>query len=212
MLEILVTGTGRCGTGFIAELISSAGVHCTHEQVFNPMGWSYALEQMRLMNERPEWKWIAESSWCGAVYLDRPELAGVTVVHLVRHPKKVIDSHLREWKANHPYYSPHYHWLEKHLPELAEYDTPEGKAACKILRLNEMIEARADLFHHIEWDPRGLLGALGINWNGRELFNNPEHNAHPGRKESDVMLGDLPAELRGPIAEMTERYGYEWVN
>ena len=210
MLEILITGTGHCGTAFAAHILESAGVHCTHEVVFNPMGWSAAQEQMRLMIERPEWNWTAESSWGGAVHLTRPELDGVTVVHLVRHPKKVLDSHLREWKALHPYYNPHYHWLTKHLPELNGYDTPEGKAACKVLRLNEMIEARADVFHRIEDDPRELLDKLGIDWQGCELFNNPEHNAHPGRTESDVTLGDLPVELQGPIAEMTERYGYEW--
>lgn len=174
------------------------------------MGWGYALEQMRLMNEHPEWKWIAESSWCGSVYLDRPELDGVTVVHLVRHPKKVLDSILREWTSLHPYYNPHYHWLTRHLPELAEYETPVGKAACKVLRLNEMVEARANLRHRIEDDPRELLDKLSIDWQGRELFNNPKHNAHPGRVESDVQLGDLPAEFRGPIEEMSVRYGYEW--
>ena len=212
MLEILVTGIGRCGTGFIAELLGSAGVHCTHEQVFNPMGWSYAQEQMRLMNERPEWKWTAESSWCGAMYLNRPELAGVTVVHLVRHPKKVLDSHLREWKVLHPYYSPHYHWLEKHLFGLAEHETPMDKATYKVLRLNEKVSKRADIRHRIEDDPRELLDKLGIDWQGRELFNNPEHNAHPGRAESDVQLVDLPEVYRGRIEKMSTRYGYEWVN
>ena len=141
---------------------------------------------------------------------DRPELADVTVVHLVRHPKKVLDSLLREWKATHPYYNPHYHWLEKHLPELADYKTPEAKATYKVLRLNEMIQYRADVFHRIEDNPRGLLDKLGIDWQGCELFNNPEHNAHPGRVESDVQLADLPAELRGPMEEMSTRYGYEW--
>jgi hypothetical protein len=210
MLEILITGTGRCGTAFAAHLLESAGVYCTHEVVFNPMGWSAAQEQMRLMIERPEWNWTAESSWGGAVHLTRPELDSVTVVHLVRHPKKVLDSHLREWKARHPHYNPHYHWLTKHLPELADYDTPEGKAACKVLRLNEMIEARADVFHRIEDDPRDLLDKLSLDWQGCELFNNPEHNAHPGHAESDVQLADLPEVYRERIEKMSTRYGYEW--
>ena len=211
MLEILITGTGRCGTGFVARLLKSAGVQCTHEAVFNPMGWSNAQEAMRLMDERPEWNWTAESSWCGSVYLDRPELDGVTVVHLVRHPKKVIDSLLREWKGTHPYYNPHYHWLEKHLPELADYKTPEAKATYKVLRLNEMVEFRADVCHRIEDDPRELLDKLGIDWQGCELFNNPEHNAHPGRAESDVQLADLPEGDGGRIEKMSTRYGYEWM-
>lgn len=210
MLEILITGTGRCGTRSAARLLDSAGMKCTHEGVFNPMGWGYSQEQMRLMDERPEWNWKAESSWCGSVYLDRPELDNVTVVHLVRHPKKVLDSLLREWKSTHPYYNPHYHWLTRHLPGIALYETPVGKAAYKALALNQMIEFRADVFHRIEDDPRELLDKLGIDWDGKELFNNPEHNAHPGRAESDVTLGDLPAELREQIAEMTARYGYEW--
>lgn len=210
MLEILVTGTGRCGTGFIAKLLTSAGCRCTHEQVFNPMGWGNALEQMRLMEERAEWGWTADASWCGSVYLDRPELDGVTIVHLVRHPKKVLDSFLREYKANHPYYNAHYHWLTKRLPEMQTYKTPEGKAACKVLRLNELIDAHANVFHRIEDDPRELLDKLGIDWQDKELFNNPEHNAHPGRAESDVTIADLPEELQGPMEEMGVLYGYEW--
>ena len=210
MLEILITGTGRCGTGFVKNLLITAGVRCTHEGMFNPMGWGYALEQMRLMNERPEWKWIAESSWCGSVYLDRPELDDVTVVHLVRHPKKVLDSILREWSSLHPYYNPHYHWLTRHLPKLTEYKTPAGKAAYKVLTLNRLVEARADMRHRIEDDPKELLLALGIDWGERDLFNNPEHNAHPGRVESDVQLADLPVEFQGPMEEMSGRYGYEW--
>lgn len=210
MLEILVTGSGRCGTGFVAKLLTSAGCRCTHEQIFNPNGWDHAVEQMRMMDEHPEWKWRGESSWCAAVYLDRPALRDVTVVHLVRHPKQVLDSCLRRYKFNHPYYGPYYHWLAKHLPGLDEQDTPEGKAAYRYLRLNELVEKRADIFHQVEHDPKELLAKLDIDWQGYGLFNNTEYNAHPGGVESDVRLDDLPVELQWPIAKMSTKYGYEW--
>lgn len=209
-LEILITGTGRCGTGFIAKLLTSAGCRCTHEQIFNPNGWDNALWQMQLMAEHPEWNWRAESSWCGSVYLDRPELQDVTVVHLVRHPKKVLDSLLRRHKSTHPYYGPHHHWLAKHLPGLKEWDTPEGKAAYQYVQMNKIVEVQANILHQVEHDPKELLAKLDIDWSGYGLFNDTEYNAHPGPIESDVQLDDLPIEFYTPIKKMTTRYGYEW--
>jgi hypothetical protein len=163
-----------------------------------------------MMREHPEWSWNAESSWCGAVYLDRPELQDVTVVHLVRHPKKVLDSLLRRHKHNHPYYGPHHHWLIKHLPELGEWDTPEGRAACQYVQMNRMVEKRADIFHQVEHDPKELLAKLDIDWQGCDLFDDTAYNAHPGALTSDVKIADLPAEFQALIEEMTARYGYEW--
>ena len=210
MIDILVTGTGRCGTGFVAKLLTSAGCYCTHEQMFTPYGWAHAMAKMRDSSLHPEWKWRAEASFGAAVYLDRPELKGVTVVHLVRDTKKVIDSMLRRYKAMAPYHGPHFHWLARHIPEIWDWPTPEGRAAYRYLKLNEMCEARADIFHRVEDDPKQLLAKLDINWMGYGLFNDTKYNAHPGTITSDVRLDDLPEKLRWPIDRMTRRYGYEW--
>jgi hypothetical protein len=35
-MKFVVTGTGRCGTGFTARLMTAAGLNCGHEQAFRP--------------------------------------------------------------------------------------------------------------------------------------------------------------------------------
>lgn len=77
-MRLLITGTGRCGTQWIAAALTAAGVPCTHET-----HWT-----RRLHGDR---HWSAEASWPAAPYTPLP---GVHVVHLVRHPLAVIRSRL----------------------------------------------------------------------------------------------------------------------
>ena len=214
MSEIVVSGTGRCGTGYIAQVLSSAGRPCTHEGVFNRQGWEYAWEQMQLRIANPHWDFHAESSWLAAPFLDKPELEDATVVHLVRHPKDVLDSFLRLMVYTHPTYGPYYKWMAEKIPQIEALERPEDRAAYWYIKLNQMVERRADITHRVEDDPRDLLDKLGIEhyWD-KELFNNRKYNARPGYGPSNVMPEDIsiPA-LHTELLRMTERYGYSWAD
>src|SRR5690606_17811422 len=74
-MRVLITGTGRCGTGWMARALTAAGAPCGHEAAFTA-------------RRHGDCDWVAESSWLAAPYLDR--LDGVYVVHLVRDPLKTI--------------------------------------------------------------------------------------------------------------------------
>ena len=76
-MRVLITGTGRCGTGWMARALTAAGAPCGHEAAFTA-------------RRHGDCDWVAESSWLAAPYLDR--LDGVYVVHLVRDPLKTIAS------------------------------------------------------------------------------------------------------------------------
>jgi len=206
-MDILITGTGRCGTGYISQVLTSAGVPCTHEQVFTTRGWDFALECIRLRKEHPEWGWLAESSWLAVPFLDRPELVDMRVVHLVRHPKAVMDSNLKLRYFSGSLYETNF--MRPYLPELDDWPLPEHKAACWYLRMNELCEARADVFHRVEDDPRLLLDKLGIDHAGKPIYANTSYNTRPGIP-SDVDLDTLPDRLRDRLFEMTMRYGYDW--
>jgi len=205
---LLVTGTGRCGTGFASQVLNSAGVGCTHEGVFTLDGWEYAIHLIKERRRNPAWGWQADSSWLAVPFLDRPELAAMTVVHLVRHPKKVMDSHLR-LMAHRPEAVPYYQGMEDYLPELATYDVID-RAAYWYLKLNEMAAARADLFHRVEDDAGVLLDKLGVDWAGKPSFDDTTYNSRPGYGPSDVLLSDVSQPLRDQLAEMSLRYGYQW--
>lgn len=210
MPEIVVTGTGRCGTGYIAQVLTSAGCPCSHEGVFNRAGWEKAWELMQLRIANPHWEHHAESSWLAAPFIQRPELKDVTVVHLVRHPKDVMDSFLRLMVYTHPTYGPYYQWMAEKLPKLNALDRPEDRAAYWYIKLNQMIEPRADVFHRVEDDPRELLEKLGIETTNT-LFNNKKYNTRPGYGPSNVTLEDISEPiLRMQLLQMTERYGYSW--
>jgi len=133
-MKYLITGTGRCGTGYIAMVLRGAGVKCGHENVFGRTG----IESARL--------WDADSSWYAAFYLDDPILDGLTIVHLVRHPKEVIDSQLSMKNWTHPAYNGA-ETLLPYLPSLAPCRTPLEMSARWYLEVNRLIEPHADIFH-----------------------------------------------------------------
>lgn len=209
-MKYLVTGTGRCGTGYVAKALTSAGVNCTHEGVFSLNGVEHARETIQNWRANPSWGWEAESSWMAAPFLDDPVLEGVTVVHLVRHPFDFIQSHIRmcNWDGRYAGFN---QWTYAHVPGLEDVADPVCRSARLYVQWNEMIESHANVFHRIEDDARFLLDELGIDWQGRELFSDTRYN-HRAVNQETFGLAEarrLPREYRLPLYEMLERYGYD---
>jgi hypothetical protein len=206
---LLITGTGRCGTGYIAEVLNSVGHKCTHEKIFSMKGLDYAREQLALRRSRPEWRWQAESSWLIAPHLGEPWLSDLTVVHLVRHPRNFIRSHQRmsNWTTKH--YERGQEYLYSIMPELLDHPPPYERSAYFWVKWNEMIEPHARHLHRIEDDVTGLLDALGLVHEGCDLFADKEHNSRALVHEKPFELEDLSSETFDMISEMMERYGYE---
>lgn len=209
---LLGTGTGRCGTGYFAQVLHSVGIQCSHEGVFGADTLEETVQKLAVRTDPANhwWGWEAESSWLAPPFLDRPELEGVTVVHLVREPKKVIDSQMRiraftegdnHWRR----------WQLQWLPELE--DRPEvEQAALFYVRWNRMIEAhKPPLRYRVDKDSiLELLDLLGVDWRDKEVYRNKRYNSRAGWGPSDVDLDGLPEPLRGELREMSEGYGYEW--
>jgi hypothetical protein len=79
--RILITGCGRSGTHYMANLLTAAGMPCGHETVFSAYG----------DNKAP---FRYESSWYAAPFISQRK--DIThVIHLVRHPQKVMESFYR---------------------------------------------------------------------------------------------------------------------
>jgi len=107
-LRYVVAGTGRCGTVFVAKLLTSLGVPCSHEGIFNSFDIKNAIDILRGEKKVTpsdisckEGNWIspgeldrvsAESSYMAAPFLDSSVLKCAKVVHLIRNPLKVISS------------------------------------------------------------------------------------------------------------------------
>lgn len=206
-MKYLITGTGRCGTGCIAQVLCSAGVKCTHEQVFNTRGIDFAKECIITRRSNPQWGLDGESSWYAAFHLDNPILDGITIVQLVRHPKDVIDSQLSMGNWTHPAYNGA-KTLLPYLPSLADCQSPLEMSAHWYLEVNRLIEPHTHTFHRVEDDAILLLKKLGIDYTGKTLFNDKKYNTRR-TYPSDVNLHeDLVEPLRSEILEMADRYGY----
>lgn len=74
--RFVIVGTGRSGSGFIADALTRAGIRCGHENWWGP-------RQDRTV------AWDGDSSWCATFELDG---YGGHVFHQVRDPLKVVRS------------------------------------------------------------------------------------------------------------------------
>ena len=86
-LQVLVVGTGRCGTGFLSHSLERSGFTCGHEAIFNH--WDEEKVRQRYIASTLS----AEASWAAAPFLGADWLdPAVKVIHLTRSPLEVIKS------------------------------------------------------------------------------------------------------------------------
>jgi hypothetical protein len=86
-LEVLIIGTGRCGTGFLAKSLDRSGISCGHESIFNH--WDKSIIEKNINNN----KLVAEAAWPAVPFIGTSFLKqSVKIIHLVRHPMHVIRS------------------------------------------------------------------------------------------------------------------------
>jgi hypothetical protein len=84
VIDFVVTGAPRSGTGYVANVLQVLGVDCGHEQYFNP--WKVTIAEARESFE----VW-GDASWMAAPFLmTLPK--SVKVIHLVRNPVDCIRS------------------------------------------------------------------------------------------------------------------------
>jgi len=212
-LDLVVTGTGRCGTGFASRWLTSAGIPCGHEQFYYFRGLPAAMERLRL--QAPEL--VAEASWMAAPFLDSAPLAGAAIIHLVRHPRGVIESNLRAPTSRAPAY---WKFLVEHCPEADARETVQDRAAAKWIYWNRRIEKALDGRRSFTWRIEdGELDLLrwlfheGLadpdDFNPWELFDHRTYN-HKAGEEKKARLTDLAPDLRAELQVEMGRYGYEW--
>jgi len=106
--RFLITGCGRSGTGYTAQLLTALGRRCGHEEVFSIVA---------VNAERVAWAdtFPGESSWLAAPYLSLLP-AGTTVLHQVRDPLAVVRSLVRIRLFETP--GPYLDFLRTHLEGL----------------------------------------------------------------------------------------------
>jgi len=215
-LRLIVTGTGRNGSGYAASRLTAAGLACGHEVIFMYRGLDAAKERLARFTQ-----FRADSSWMAAPYLDDPFLDRAIVIHQVRHPGKVLASWLRDPTQATPRY---WQFLLEHLPQLEQIEDDVTRCAARYVLWNRMIEEKGAGRILCLWPiesggvgEREMLQGLidtGILPDGallRPYLPNRGTNAHaPGKEPQFVWWDQIQEPWQSEIREMAKRYGYSW--
>jgi len=211
-LDLILTCTGRTASGFYAQFMTSAGIPCGHEKIFNPYGYENALKRRLKMS-----RLRADSSWEAAPWLNSELLAGAQVVHLIRHPKATIESWMKFPTERAPVY---WDYAAAYCPRMDELEHPIDRYAHRYVEWNRLIERELEGRDHIRFDiarePRELLALLversllsALPPAGR-LYDNRHHNRHgnvPMRFSLDLLHD---AQIRADLLAISADYGYTW--
>ncbi len=210
-LDYIVTGTGRNGTGYMSRVLTTAGLDCSHEGVFKPDGYAEVAARIDESGIR------ADSSWLAAPFLESQVLEQALVVHLVRHPRDVIESLVRFGLLDDkpPTVRNDYAaFIREHCPSAFEYDSPVVRATAFFITWVKMIDKY--LLNHrggsvtarVEDDPKHLLDALDLDYAGKPIYAYPAYNAGVSplfEMDTDALL----PELAEGLAEFCERHDYD---
>ncbi len=197
--QAVIVGTGRSGSGYIAQVLGRCGVVAGHEDFWNPHN-----------RRRPGLQ--VDSSWMAVP--DLAEYEGV-VIHQVRDPLLVLSSllngDLRSFGSR-----AQWDFILRHIPEVADLGETEGFMRF-IVGWCERADSRAVLRYRVEDLDAGLVVRIG------ELLGiqiPPERaraaldqvptsfNRHTPGPELDPE--DLPrGATRDAFIELRRRYGYE---
>lgn len=228
-LKYIVTGTGRCGTLFVANLLTSMGIPCSHEAIFTPSGLSFAKEVLEgeksllnseiskyqtdsLLNHKNV---MAESSYMAAPFLD---CFDCDVIHIVRNPFKVIGSFIGEkfnfFVDNKPSYNEklpnniiYENFIFNKLPELHNLDSQLDRACLYYIRWNQIIEQsnKVKLFVRIEDASKSLKNFFGFKGN---CFNNKNCNSFKEHSCKWSFSQIKNPKLRKEMADIIKKYKY----
>lgn len=159
MTRFVVTGSGRCGTHYMSQLLTAAGVPCGHEHVFKPN----RREQGGVATTWPDGV-QADSSWMAACVLP---LVQIPVVLLVRHPLLVVSSFVQIGFFSHDLKNPTHGPLRHFAPEVYDFELPADRALAMWLKLTTEALARAELVVRLDRVDGGQLGRL-LQWAGAD--------------------------------------------
>jgi len=225
-LKYVVVGTGRCGTVYMARLLTSLGIMCGHESVFSwdsrqsmAAGTSYASSHDFEGNSTENWfdprTRQAESSWMAVPYLRHPFLVNANVIHLIREPMKVISSLVCNNKLFLDFtiqdnITNYRNYLVQHLPQITEIPGDVNRAAYFYLRWNEWISYSRPLavVQRIEDQPGAMIEYLGVQ-RPTHLYDDKTANRWLVRDKDLEFEAITDKSLRTEIIEFTKKHGYQ---
>lgn len=232
-IKYLVTGTGRCGTVFLARFLTSIGIGCTHEAIFNIDGIDQAkkrLEEEKLetslcsiydcLKKEDIENWIdlnnvyAESSYMAAPFLEEEILKETKIIHVVRSPMEVLSS----WVLDVGLFSERINENEKYqtfileqIPQIKDEKTIIEKNCRFIIEWTKLIEkAESRIIVKIEEYPFVNLTSNLENIDLSKKIENKKINSWNNNRK-DITKKEIPeGKTKEEFLNYIEKYGYKW--
>lgn len=185
-MRLVVTGTGRCGTGYIAKVLEQCpSISAGHEVVFDPTGPHYD----RNMD--------VDVSWLAIPWL--PSLRHETTIGLLyRHPAAVISSLVGIGffdENSSPLHLPYLNYMQTYAPELVGMSPFE--AACHWYVVSNQHALNYAHFvtdiDTVAWEK--IVRALQMNASELAAAIPLVSQTYNARPRADVDLGDIPGEV-----------------
>ena len=219
-LRFVVTGTGRCGTSYAADLFNAAGVSCGHEMAFrgyaalgelglSPRG---VAGRMRESLRRSRLGVDGDASWMAVPRL--PRFRGVAFLQL-REPLLVIGSFVglrfftnSDKRTTRYYAAMHFQFTDNELLDSmrwwADWNTRAASYSDLVYRVEDLDEALFErMLAMVGGDPSRASEAIA------NVAKDINSHKQRGFRREDLSWDDLPA---GPDRDYLEtaarRFGY----
>jgi hypothetical protein len=229
-LKYLIVGTGRCGTVYTAKLLTSLGINCSHEAIFNYRGLDFAKKVLNqeeplvtshcsmheiLNNCEPLDPWLdeskveAESSYMATPFLDNPILENTKIIHLVRNPLKVISSFVEDihfFRGDGTNLNVYRNFIGEFLPEIWSIENEIERACYYYIHWNKMIEnsKKEKIFCKLE----NLNPLFEIFGKPTSQLKNSTKNSWKNR-QFDLSLSSIPeGSIKKEFIEIMNKYKY----
>ena len=138
------------------------------------------------------------------------------VVHVTRHPLKVIRSFVSDlryftddWESREDWVRKSHSYFKEHIPEIMKQNGPINRAAYFYTHWNSLIEKTSNeyLHHRIEDDPQVVLDFLGARQTKLEdTLCNSFSKRHVIAE--DFQWEDIPKASRQELKQAAKKYGY----
>jgi len=209
MIDYLIIGTGRSGTGFMSELLTTNNIRCGHESVFGvPATLESYKKQITITNLK------SESSWLSVPFI--PIIKGynenIKFIHIVRNPVNVIKSwvELGVFSDDNMETSPYVQLIKEHVD--LNYESSVEKSMSYYIGWIKMIEG-----YNLN---RLIVNLEDINYDSLSKFLgkkikplNKKVNTKKEEKvikiDNDTLINDIKnSELYSELKRISKKYGY----
>lgn len=162
-LKYILTGTGRCGTNYMARFFTDLGINCGHEAIFNTDGISQAVKKLNgnvkietshcsrfdIIKNQAIKKWFsdqnlkADCSYMAVPFLSHACLSDAKLIHIIRNPLLTLGSFVLDVKFFDPLDQSQIPWRNfvlHHMPEITNENSLIEKTCRYLINWNKKIE------------------------------------------------------------------------